>query len=91
LSVLFEVVVAFHAAGEVDKAKQLLSQICESLVHSGDNYLRTAFSAISKTYVAIGLNAECEAWIDTLEAPYAKATALLGLANGILDREASAK
>ena len=78
---------AHFSNGNNDSAKGFLTDARERAMHMKLAPHRSDFAAIGEVYGQHGLEAEFETWANALESPYAKATAFIGLANGILKRD----
>jgi hypothetical protein len=74
---------AYREMGDEPAAKRLFDK-----VHEGGHVFK---QSIGRYYGRFGMASDAAEWIATLESSEDKATALIGLANGILDREAQGK
>lgn len=70
----------------VKRTSELLTKAREIVCSFDWQFSLSDFQAVGEVHGRVGFDSELEAWADSLENPYAKATALIGLANGILDR-----
>jgi hypothetical protein len=91
ISLLLTLASARMEKGEEQEALKLLTRTQE-LAQTVDPYPIPDWSFfVAKQYAELGLGEECAGWIGSLTPASKQASALIGLANGILDREQAAK
>ena len=88
---LLDLAAAYFEKGDVEKAKELLNKSRQHVQAMELALYRSDFATVGEAHGVLSFDAEYEAWANSLESPYAKATALIGLAIGILDREQKSK
>ena len=86
---LLEIAVAEYNRGNQEEAKELLAEVQRSIAgitsYNGHPSWFNDLEFIAQVFGEIGLREDLEKWAESFESPYAKVSALIGLASGLLN------
>ncbi len=83
---LLDVAVAEFQNGNVLRAQELLEETRYHVQQFDPTQSNSNIDSVARIHGKLGFDSEGETWVNALQSPYAQAVALIGQANGILDR-----